>query len=100
MECSFRTSVQGGNFNWNKIHNLEIGDFCKNTETGQFLFFLAHILTHMVFGYLLLKVRNHSQLFFSNVKVYQVTPRLKGQFVRNTTQYLFFEYFQSLRAKK
>jgi hypothetical protein len=29
MECSFRTSIQGGNFNWNKIHNLEIGDFCK-----------------------------------------------------------------------
>jgi hypothetical protein len=33
--------------NWNKIHNLDIGDFCKeNPETSQFLFFLAHILTH------------------------------------------------------
>jgi hypothetical protein len=25
--------------------------FVKNTETGQFLFFLAHILTHMVNGF-------------------------------------------------
>jgi hypothetical protein len=40
--------------NWNTIHNLDIGDFCKkNPETGPFLFFLAHILAHMVFAYLL-----------------------------------------------
>jgi hypothetical protein len=74
--------------------------FVKNTETGQFSVFLAHILTHMVFAYLLPEVRNHPQLFFSNVRVYQVIPRLKGQFVRNTTHHLFLEYFQSLRAKK
>jgi hypothetical protein len=74
--------------------------FVKNPETGRFLFFLLHILVHMVFAYLFREVRNHPQLFFSNVRVYQVTPRLKGQFVRNTTHYLFLEYFQSLRAKK
>jgi hypothetical protein len=38
--------------------------FVKNPETGRFLFFLAHILTHMVFAYLLPEVRNHPQLFF------------------------------------
>jgi hypothetical protein len=27
--CNVNTSIQGGNFNWNKIHNLEIGNFCK-----------------------------------------------------------------------
>jgi hypothetical protein len=26
---SYNFHIQGGNFNWNKIHNLEIGDFCK-----------------------------------------------------------------------
>jgi hypothetical protein len=33
--------------------------FVKNPETGRFLFFLAHILVHMVFAYLLPEVRNH-----------------------------------------
>jgi hypothetical protein len=31
----------------------------KNPETGRFLFFLVYILVHMVFAYLLPKVRNH-----------------------------------------
>jgi hypothetical protein len=74
--------------------------FVKNPETGRFLFFLAHILTHMVFAYLLPEVRNHPQLFFSNGRVCQVTPRLKDHFAKNTTHYLFPRYFQSLRAKK
>jgi hypothetical protein len=38
--------------------------FAKNTETGQFLFFLAHILTYMVSAYLLPEVRNHPPTFF------------------------------------
>jgi hypothetical protein len=68
--------------NWNKIHNLEIGNVCKkNPETGRFLFFLAHILTHMVFAYLLPEVRNNPQLFFSNGRVCQVTPLLKDHLV-------------------
>jgi hypothetical protein len=54
----------------------------------------------MVFAYLPPEVRNQPQLFFSNVRVYQVTPRLKGQFVTNTTHYLFLDCFQSLRTKK
>jgi hypothetical protein len=33
--------------------------FVKNPETGRFLFFLAHILAHMIFAYLLPEVRNH-----------------------------------------
>jgi hypothetical protein len=35
-----------GNFNKNKIRNLDMVDFCKKSRTGQLLFFLAHILTH------------------------------------------------------
>jgi hypothetical protein len=38
--------------------------------------------------------------FFSSVSVCQVTPRLKAHIARNTTHYLFPEYFQSLRPKK
>jgi hypothetical protein len=71
--------------------------FVKNPEAGQFLFFLSHILAHMVFVYLLPEVRNHPYFFFSNVRVCQVIPRLKDHFARNTTHYLFPEYFQSLR---
>jgi hypothetical protein len=63
--------------------------FVKHLEKGQFLFFLA-------FG-----ASAHPPLtFFSNIRVYQVIPRLKDYFARNTTHYLFSEYFQSLRAKK
>jgi hypothetical protein len=54
----------------------------------------------MVFVYLLLEVRNHPQLFFSNVKGYPEIARLKAHFARNTVHYVFAEYFQSLRAKK
>jgi hypothetical protein len=32
--------------------------FVKNPETGRFLFFLAHILAHIIFAYLLPEVRN------------------------------------------
>jgi hypothetical protein len=35
--------IQCGNFNWNKIHNLDIVIFVKNPETGRFLFFFALI---------------------------------------------------------
>jgi hypothetical protein len=38
--------------------------------------------------------------FFSNGRVCQITPHLKDYFAKNTTVYLFREYFQSLRAKK
>jgi hypothetical protein len=75
--------------------------FVKNPETGRFLFFLAYILVHIVFAYLLPEVRNH--LFFLKCRgytLYQVSPRLKGYLAGNTTHYLFPEYFQSLRAKK
>jgi hypothetical protein len=63
--------------------------FAKNPETGRFLFFLAYILMHMVFAYLLPEVRNNPLLFFSNIGVYQVRPRLKAPFARNTTHYIF-----------
>jgi hypothetical protein len=79
-----------------KFITWKLAIFVKNTETGQFLFFLAHILTHMVFAYPLPEVRNNPQLIFLNVRVYQVTLRLKGQFVTNIMHYLFLEYFQSL----
>jgi hypothetical protein len=74
--------------------------FVKNPETGRYLFFPAHILTDMVFAYLLPKARNHPELFFSNGRVCQMTPPLKAHFAKNTTHYLFPEYFQILRPKK
>jgi hypothetical protein len=33
--------------------------FVKKSVTGRFLFFLAHILAHIVFAYLLAEARNH-----------------------------------------
>jgi hypothetical protein len=38
--------------------------------------------------------------FFFKYKGIPRLPRLKAHFARNTTHYLFSEYFQSLRAKK
>jgi hypothetical protein len=57
----YKTSIpiQCENFNWNEIHNLDIGDFCKKIPKQVNLFFLAHILAHVVFAYLLPEVRNH-----------------------------------------
>jgi hypothetical protein len=38
------TNIQCGNFNWNKIHNLDMGDFCKKSRNRSIFVFLAHIL--------------------------------------------------------
>jgi hypothetical protein len=61
--------IQCGNFEWNKIHNLDVGSFVKNPKTGRFLFFLAHILAYRVSAYLLPEVRNTPNFFFSNGRV-------------------------------
>jgi hypothetical protein len=37
--CNVNTSIQGGNFNWNKIHNLEIGNFCKKSRNRSIFIF-------------------------------------------------------------
>jgi hypothetical protein len=37
--------------------------FVQNPETGRFLFFLAHILAHLVFADLLPEARNHPYFF-------------------------------------
>jgi hypothetical protein len=100
-----RRTIQCGNCNncnnWNKVHNLDIGNFCKKSRNRSiFVFPYPHF---GVYGFCL-SASGSSQppltLFFSNGRVLQVTPRLKGYFVRNTTHYLFLEYFESLRAKK
>jgi hypothetical protein len=31
--------IQCGNFNWNKIHNLDIGDFCKKSRNRSIFVF-------------------------------------------------------------
>jgi hypothetical protein len=56
--------IQGRNFNWNKIHNLEIGDFCKKYRNRSIFIFPCLHFDVMVFAYLLPEVRNHPQLFF------------------------------------
>jgi hypothetical protein len=73
--------------------------FVKNPEIGRFLFILAHILKHLVFEYLLPEVRTPLTFFFFYGRVCQGTPRLKAHFAKNTTHYLFPEYFQSLLLK-
>jgi hypothetical protein len=53
-----------------KFITWKLAIFVKNPEAGRFLFFLAHILTYMVFAYLLPEVRNHPQLFFFKMEGY------------------------------
>jgi hypothetical protein len=38
-------SIQGGNFNWNKIHNTEIGNVCKKYRNRSIFSFPCPILT-------------------------------------------------------
>jgi hypothetical protein len=38
---SFTSKIQGGNFNWYKIHNLEIGHFCKKYRNRSIFLFLC-----------------------------------------------------------
>jgi hypothetical protein len=93
--------VQCGNFNWNKIHNLDIGGFCKKfRDRSIFVLPCPHF---GVYGFYI-PAPGSSQprlhLFFFKSWVCKVIPRLKAHFARTTTHYLFPEYFQSLRAKK
>jgi hypothetical protein len=79
------------NFNWNKIHNLDIGDFCKNPETGRLLFFHAHNSAYMVFFPAPGSAQPPLTFFFQ---------MFERSLARNTTHYMLPEYFQSLPAKK
>jgi hypothetical protein len=91
--------IQCGNFNWNKIYNLDIGNFCKkNPETGRFLFFLAHIWRIWFLRICCRKFATTPNFFFSNRRVCQVTFRLKGYLARNTMHSLFPEYFQKIKT--
>jgi hypothetical protein len=80
---------------------LEIGDFCKKYLNRSIFIFPCPYFD--AYGFCISapgSAQPAPTFFFSNVRVYQVTTCLKGQFVRITTHYLFLEYFQSLRAKK
>jgi hypothetical protein len=78
-----------------KIHNLDIGNFCKKSQNRSiFVFPCPHF---GVYGFCLsASGSSQSPLTF----FFQMIPRLKDYLARNTTHYLFPEYFQSLRAKK
>jgi hypothetical protein len=77
--------------------NFDIGDFCKKFRNKSiFIFPCPHLGVYGFCIYILPEERNHPKLFFSNVRVCQVTPRLKPHFARNIMHYLFPEYFQSL----
>jgi hypothetical protein len=96
--------IQCGNFNWNKIHNLDIGGFCKKSQNRSiFVFPCPHF---SAYGFCISPPGSAQPplTFFVKWKgtqgVRQVTPCLKAHFARNATHYLFPEYFQSLRAKK
>jgi hypothetical protein len=77
-----------------------MSDFCKKSRNRSIVVFPG--LHFGAYGFCISPPgrTQPSLTFFLNVRVYQVTPRLKGHFARNTTHYLFPEYFQSLRAKK
>jgi hypothetical protein len=89
--------VQGGNFNWNKIHNLEIGNFCKKSRNRSiFIFPCPHF---DAYGFCISapgSAQPPPTFFFK----WKDMSSLKDHFARNTTHYLFPRYFQNLRAKK
>jgi hypothetical protein len=91
--------IQGGNFNWNKIHNLEIVNFCKKSRNRSIFIFPCPNFDAYGFCISAPGSVQPPPTFFFNGRVCQVTPRLKDHFARNTTHYLFPRYFQSLRAK-
>jgi hypothetical protein len=75
--------------------------FLRKIKYNFFFPFVNSIRGHTVYGFCIFCSGSPQQpltFFFSNVCT--VTPRLKAHFARNTTHYLFLEYFQSLRAKK
>jgi hypothetical protein len=74
-ENKITLNVQGGNFNWNKIHNLEIGNFCKKFRNRSiFIFPCPHF---DAYGFCT-SAPGSAQLpptfFFSNGRVCQVAP--------------------------
>jgi hypothetical protein len=90
-------SIQCGNFiNWNKIHNLDMGDFCKKSRNRSTFVFLCPQFGAYGFCISAPGSAQPPLTFFSNVTVCQVTPRLKGYFAINTAHYLLPEYVQSL----
>jgi hypothetical protein len=80
-----------------------VGDFCKKiSKQVDFCFSLSTFWSIWFLHIFSRKCTTATNFFcnFVNVMVYQVIPRLKAHFARNTMPYLFPEYFQSLRAKK
>jgi hypothetical protein len=101
VKSHYYLHIQCGNCNWIKIHNVDMGDFCKKSRNRWIIVFPC--LHFGAYGFCMSpsgSAQPPLTFFFSNVRVCQVTPRLKAHFARNTTHYLFLEYFQSLRAKK
>jgi hypothetical protein len=82
--------IQCGNFNWNKIHNLDIGNFCKKSRNRSIFCFSLPTFWRIWF------LRICSQKFATTPNFFF---QMEG-YARNTTHYLFPEYFQSLRTKK
>jgi hypothetical protein len=81
--------IQCGNFNWNKIHNLDIGDFCKKIPKQVHFCFSFRTFSRIWFLHICSrKCATRPNFFFQIcIRVCQVTPRLKGYFARNTTHY-------------
>jgi hypothetical protein len=76
-----------------------MGDFCKKSRNRSIFVFPCLHFGAYSFCICPLGSAQPPLFFFSNVRVCQVTPRLKAHFARNITDYLLPEYFQSLRAK-
>jgi hypothetical protein len=109
-ECSFgipnfpwiqKNFIQCGNFNWNKIRNLDMGNFLKKSRNKSIIVFPC---PHFgVYGFCL-SASGSAQppltFFFSNIRVCQVLSHLKGHILKNTTLYLFPEFKACVPKKK
>jgi hypothetical protein len=99
VQENYKGKIQCGNFNWNKIHNLDIGDFRKQSRNRSiFVFPCPHFGGFWFLHISSRKCATTHNFFFSNGRVCQVIPHLKAHFANNTT-YCFLNIFKNYVIK-
>jgi hypothetical protein len=91
---------QLGNFNWNKIHNLDIGGFCKKSRNRSIFVFPCPHFGAYNFCISALGSSQQPLTFFFKWKGTPSDTSFESPLHKKYDAHLFPEYFQILRAKK
>jgi hypothetical protein len=92
-----RACIQWGNFNWNKIHNFDIGGFCKKSRNRSIFVFPCPHFGLYSFCISALRSSQPPLTFFFKRNGISSDTSFERPICK---EYLFPEYFQSLHAKK